>query len=869
LTALFFDVPLRTQNGNHMSNLLAPTALRCEYKTNPLGVNTPAPRLSWILESPERGAAQTAYQIIAGNGKLWDSGKTLSAQSAHVPYAGLELTSGQFVEWKVRVWDGNDEASEWSEPSFWQMGLLSPSDWTARWVSLPFTRPQTDQNPPAYLRRVFSLGKTIARATVYATARGIYALHMNGQRIGDAHFAPGWTDYTKRIQYQTYDVTALIQTGENALGSVVADGWYCGYIGFDSRRAYYGKRPQFLAQIVLEYADGSRETIGTDDQWRGTSGPILTSDMLMGETYDARLEMPGWDTAAFDAASWRPVTIEAEHDPAILRVAQVDPPVRVTEELKPISVTQPTPGSYLFDLGQNMVGWARLRVQGPSGTLVRLRFGEMLNPDGTLYADNLRGAKATDTYLLKGGETETYEPRFTFHGFRYAEVTGYPGEPDLDALTGCVLHSDIPRTGTFECSDPMVNKLVQNIDWGQRGNFLSIPTDCPQRDERLGWMGDAQIFVRTAAGNRDVAAFFEKWMDDVSDAQSPEGGFPDVAPRLVDPADGAPAWGDAGVIVPWTIYQMYGDTEILQRHYSAMVRWMDYLDSANPDHLWLNRRVNDFGDWLSINDDTDKGVLATAYFAYDASLMAQIAQVLGHAEDAARFSALFENIKTAFNAAYVSADAEVQSGTQTAYVLALRFGLLPDALRPVAAQHLVQAIEAKNWHLSTGFVGVGYLCPVLSEAGYSDIAYTLLLNTTFPSWGYSIEQGATTIWERWDGWTEEKGFQDVGMNSFNHYSLGSVGEWLQRYAAGIDTDTNKPGFAHFLLHPRPDRRLTFVRASFASIHGLIESHWNLDGDTFRWSVRIPANTTAAATLPDGTVHALSSGLYDFTCFWKS
>ena len=584
----------------------------------------------------------------------------------------------------------------------------------------------------------------------------------------------------------------------------------------------------------------------------------------MGEAYDARQEMPGWDTVHLDGAGWATVTTKAAHDPAVLRVAQVDPPVRVMGHLTPTQKTQPTPGSYVFDLGQNMVGWARLTVQGPAGTVVRLRFGEVLNPDGTLYTDNLRGAKATDIYILKGGAAETWEPQFTFHGFRYVEVTGYPGEPDLDAVTGCVAGSDIPRTGTFKCSNAMVNQLVQNIDWGQRGNFLSIPTDCPQRDERLGWMGDAQIFVRTAAGSRDVAAFFAKWMNDVSDAQSPEGGFPDVAPRLVDLADGAPAWGDAGVIVPWTIYQMYGDLRILETHYGAMVRWMDYLDSANPSHLWENRRANDFGDWLSLNDDTDKGVLAAAYFAYDAALMAQIARVLGRAEDAARFDALFENIKTAFNAAYVSPDAEVQSGTQTAYVLALRFGLLPDALRPRAAQRLVQALEAKQQHLSTGFVGVGYLCPVLSEFGYSDVAYTLLLNTTFPSWGYSIAQGATTLWERWDGWTEEKGFQDVGMNSFNHYSLGSVGEWLQRYAAGIDNDPAAPGFAHIQIRPRPDRRLSFVRASFESIRGRIESHWTLNGNQFTLRVTVPANTTATVTLPNAETHEIGSGRYEFT-----
>ncbi len=845
-----------------MSNLLAPTVLRCEYKTNPLGIDTPAPRLSWVLESPEQGAVQSAYQIVCEGG-VWDSGKVLSAQSVSVVYAGPELTSGQFTRWQVRVWDGKDQVSEWSEPAYWQMGLLADTDWTAKWISLPPGRPGVDQSPSPFLRRAFTVAKPLVRATVSATARGVYALHLNGQRIGDAHFAPGWTDYAKRLQYQTYDVTEQVQNGENIIGAALADGWYAGYIGWGNKRTYYGSRLQLLAQIVLEYADGSHETLGTDGEWRGATGAILASDMLTGETYDARLALPGWDAAGFDDHGWQPVTVEAAHDPAVRRAAQIDPPVRVTEEIVPVSVMQPAPGSFLFDLGQNMVGWVRLKVSGPPGTIVQMRFGEMLDAKGHLYVDNLRAAKATDTYILSGNGAETYEPHFTFHGFRYAEVIGYPGTPGLDAVTGCVLHSDIPVTGTFECSDPMVNQLVQNIDWGQRGNFLSVPTDCPQRDERLGWMGDAQIFVRTAAANRDVAAFFAKWMHDVAEAQSPDGGFSDVSPRLVDLANGAPAWGDAGVIVPWTIYQVYGDTRILETHYDAMVRWLDYLDSANPDRLWLHRRANDFGDWLSIEADTDKDVLATAYFAYDASLMAQIAAVLGRTEDAARFQTLFADIKAAFNGAYVAEDGMVRGDTQTGYVLALRFGLLPDALRPLAAKRLADNIKAKNSHLSTGFVGVGYLCPVLTEAGYADVAYTLLLNTTFPSWGYSITQGATTIWERWDGYTPEKGFQNTGMNSFNHYSLGSVGEWLQRYVAGIDADT--PGFAKIRVEPHPDRRLSFVRASFESVRGRIESHWTLNGDQFVLSVKVPASTTATVTLPDGQTHETGSGTYDFAC----
>jgi alpha-L-rhamnosidase len=849
-----------------MNNTLTPISLRCEYHADPLGIDVPAPRLFWKLASDKRGARQSAYQIRAAhtpealaseNGGLWDSGKVVSPQSVHIPYGGTALTSGQRVYWAVRVWDEGDRESAWSEPAFWQMGLLSPTDWTAEWISLPPARPHIDLSPAPFLRREFAVSKAVTRATISATSLGVYALRLNGQAISTDHFAPGWTDYRRRVPYQTYDVTSLVREGTNALGAMLGDGWYAGYIGFENKRANYGPYPKLLAQLALEYTDGTTETVGTDSAWRGTlDGPILFSDMLMGESYDARLEKPGWDTPSFDASGWAAVRIEAALGDVPL-VAQIDPPVRLTEELAARSVTQPTPGSHLFDLGQNMVGWVRLRVQGPAGTVLQLRFGEILQPDGSLYVANLRAAKATDTYILKGGGEETFEPHFTFHGFRYVEVTGYPGEPSLDTVTGCVLHSDTPKTGTFECDNALVNQLVQNIDWGQRGNFLSIPTDCPQRDERLGWMGDAQIFVRTATGNRDVAAFFTKWMDDVVDAQSPEGGFPDVAPRLVDLSDGAPAWGDAGVIVPWTIYQVYGDTALLEKHYDAMGHWIEYLNSVNPDHLWTKRRNNDFGDWLSIAADTDKSVLATAYFAYDTSLMAKIASVLGRTEDAAKYEALFGEIKAAFNQAYVAADGRIQGDTQTAYVLALRFGLLPDALRPVAAQHLVADIEAKNWHLSTGFVGVGYLCPVLTDAGQADVAYRLLLNETFPSWGYSIKQGATTIWERWDGWTEEKGFQDVGMNSFNHYSLGSVGEWLQRYVAGIDTDA--PGFAKITLRPHPSRRLPSVRASFDSLHGSIGSAYAWEGDTLKWRVTVPANTTALLSIPTADAASVREG----------
>jgi len=570
----------------------------------------------------------------------------------------------------------------------------------------------------------------------------------------------------------------------------------------------------------------------------------------MGESYDARDEMPGWSEPGFDDSAWYVVKAEEIGDAKL--VAQPDESIRVTEELEAKTVTEPEEGVYVFDMGKNMVGRVRLKVQGEAGTEITLRHAEALNPDGTLYTTNLRAARATDHYVLRGGGEETYEPRFTFHGFRYVEVTGYPGEPPLGAVTGRVVHSATPPTGFFECSNPMVNELQENILWGQRGNFLSVPTDCPQRDERLGWMGDAQIFVRTASFNMDVAAFFEKWMTDVEDAQSREGAFPDVAPLLtgsglMDLSRGAPAWGDAGIIVPWTIYRTYDDTRIVERHYDAMARWMDYLHEANPDLIRKNRMGNNYGDWLSPEGDhTPKHLLATAYWAHDAKLMAEMAEATGRREDAKDYGDLNERIKDAFNETFVSPDGRIEGDTQTCYLLALHMGLLPEDLRPAAAEHLVRTIEREDWHLSTGFVGVGYLCPVLTEAGRTDVAYRLLLNETYPSWGYTIKNGATTIWERWDGWTEENGFQSPNMNSFNHYSLGSVGEWLYRYVAGIDLAS--PGYGRILIRPRPGG-LSHARGEYDSVRGRISSSWKIEGARFTLEVLVPPNTTATVHVP--------------------
>ena len=516
---------------------------------------------------------------------------------------------------------------------------------------------------------------------------------------------------------------------------------------------------------------------------------------------------------------------------------------------------------HVVDRGQNMVGHVRLAVEGERGTEVRLRFAEMLEPDGSLHVANLRGARQEDAYVLRGGGAEVYEPRFTFHGFRYVEVSGLRREPDLETITGRVVHSDTPRSGWFDCSDDLVNQLWHNINWGQRGNFISVPTDCPQRDERLGWLADAQVFLPTATLNMDVSAFVTKWGDDMLDAQSPEGAYSDVAPRLVLERDGAPAWADAGVIVPWIAWRRYGDLRLVERHWDAMERYLAYLQRHNPDLLWTSRRGNDYGDWLAIGAETPRDLLATAYWAYDAKLMAEMARALGRGDRAEHYERLRGAIAAAFNRAYVGDDAFIEGDTQTAYLLALHMDLLPAELRERAAERLVENIERHDFHLTTGFVGVGLLCPVLSEMGYSEVAHRLLRNETFPSWGYSIRHGATTIWERWDGWTETDGFQTPEMNSFNHYSLGSVGQWLYEYVGGIRALT--PGYERVLIAPEPGE-LEWARVAYRSVRGEITSAWRREGDALHLEVELPPNVTGTVVVPGGERVDVGSGRHVFT-----
>ncbi|WP_426452446.1 family 78 glycoside hydrolase catalytic domain [Paenibacillus sp. S-38] len=839
---------------------------RTEYLVDPLGLDTPHPRLSWRIEAEERGFEQTAYHVLVASseeklardlGDLWDSRMVQSSAMAHIEYAGLPLQSQCTYYWKTRVRDREGNVSAWSTAAQWTMGLLKCGEWKSKWIGRkPELLEEGSLQPSPFFRKAFTAQGSIKRALVHATALGVYELYVNGARIGGC-FAPGWTDYEKRVQVQTYDITDSLHEGGNVFGAVLGDGWYAGTVGFLGRHVY-GKRPFFLLQASIEYKDGRREMVTTDGSWRTSDGPIRYSDMIKGESYDARLELTGWNEAGYDDSGWDTPEVRPGYNGML--TASLEPPIRILEVLKPVSVRRTEAGTFIFDMGQNMVGWTEMAVTGKPGDRIVVSHAEMLNPDGTLYLDNLRKAVQQDCYICRGtGEVERYEPHFTFHGFRYVELIGFEGEADLGTITGKVVHSDTPVTGTLETSDDMINRLYRNIVWGQRGNFLSVPTDCPQRDERLGWTGDAQIFARTASYNMDVSRFFTKYMQDIADCQQASGAFTDVAPdagwirhkmwneRLNWFAPDNSGWGDAGVIIPWTLYTMYGDTRILSTHYESMRRWMAYLEGTT-DGLVRPGYAN-YADWLSIGENTPNEVLATAYFAYDALLMSRIAAILGHDEDAGSCGALYEKITAAFRGAFVAQDGTIYGDTQTVYALALSFGLLTEPLRESAIRRLVAKIQASGDRLTTGFLGVGYLLPALTDHGRADIAYRLLRQEQFPSWMYSIRHGATTIWERWDGWTEEKGFQTPGMNSFNHYSLGSVGEWMYRYMAGIEADPDAPGFARTIIRPHPGGGLQYVRAAYESLYGEIRVSWYRKGERFRLEVTIPPGTKAKVVVP--------------------
>jgi len=853
------------------------TDLRTEYKTDPIGLDIRQPRLSWKIAAAGRGTLQSAYQIRVaadpaalkkGAPLLWDSGKVSTAASIHIPYAGAPLTSGIRCCWQVRIWDQKGRPSPWSSVACWEMGVLEPSDWKAAWIEPDLAEDSTQSMPCPMLRRAFLLKNGIVAARAYVTSRGLYELELNGAKVGDQVLTPGWTSFDHRLQYQTWDVTAMLKPGANAAGVLLGDGWYRGNLAFNGQRNTYGKTLALLAQIHVLYADGSSEWITTDDKWRSSTGPLLASDIYNGERYDSRLEKKGWSSPGYDDTGWSGVRVLPAA--TVHLVAPAGLPVRRIGEIRPQRIFTTPKGEVVADFGQIFTGWVRLKTTGASGQRIRLTHFEVLDQAGNVYLDNLRDAQQRDEYILNGRGEEIWEPRFTFHGFRYLHVEGCPGELRPDMVTGIVIHSDYAPAGNFTCSDSLINQLQHNIQWSQKGNFVDVPTDCPQRNERLGWTGDAQVFARTACFNGEIAAFYTKWLQDLALDQKPSGAVPHVIPNVLDKQNptanvAAAAWADAAVIVPWTVYLCYGDLHILEQQYPSMRAWVDYMTArAGESYLW--NRDYTFGDWLAFattrsdypGATTDKDLVCQAYFIRSTAVTERAARLLDKVEEAETLARIREKATAAFNREFVTANGRLASNTQTAYCLALAFDLLPPEQRPAAARRLAEDVR-RFGHITTGFVGAPLICPVLSDFGYPDEAFMLLNRKEYPSWLYPVTRGATTIWERWDGIKRNGSFQDPGMNSFNHYAYGAIGDWLYRWVAGIEIDPAQPGYKHILFQPHPGGGLTHARAELNSLYGTVACGWEISQGRMHLSLSVPPNTTALATLPRAVLAAVTEG----------
>jgi alpha-L-rhamnosidase len=1029
-----------------------PVNLRCDYRVNPLGIENQKPNLSWQTSTSENNWLQSAYQIIVSTSPelltekkcdIWNSGKILGSESVCISYEGLKVDSQMRYYWRVKVWDENGNPSTWSEPAYWEMGILNHNEWSAKWIAridnnntsdrenirwiwlpdqdatnvpqntvasfrvhvnlkeLPkiatvqsvarggyqlfingefvdgkdkswqmferqdilgylksgentievkvssaqnasfnqntgrplsgnyaafaavlkiedkdgtarefptsggiwMSKSQNEKEwkiakvvgelndpkfgldpgplsqPASLFRKEFKLKKSIKSARLYVSALGSYRMFLNGKRLGDNVLTPEFTDYNSRITYQVYDITASLNKGVNVVGSLLGDGWYGSPLGWNGEHDLFGSSPNMiLGEIQVEYKDGTKEKIVTDGSWKADRSPVLKSEIYSGEFYDARLEQDGWNTAGFNDKQWSYVSV-VEGNFKLLS-PQVNNPVKVNQTVKPVEMYQTGDRRWIFDMGQNLVGWARLKVKGEAGTIVKMRFAEKLSSSDSLYIDNLRNATATDSYVLKGKGDEIFTPHFTFHGFRFIELSGYPGQPAEDAIVAEVINSLENPTGFIQTSNPLINKMYDLGIWGQRGNFISVPTDCPQRDERLGYTGDGQVFWRTGTYNFDIAAFTHKWMKDITDEQTVDGGFPNTAPAVPksNRKNGAPGWEDAGVIVPWGSWMQYGDKSIIQENWPAMVRYMDYVEKRSQSYV---RPGSFLGDWLAPDTSTPNKLISTGFWGMTADMMSQMANAIGKVEEAGKYSALKKKIQKAFQKEFIAPDGKIGSGSQTSYIIALHTGMVPDSLKESTTEKLVKAIERSDWHLSTGFLGTPYLLSVLSENGRADVAYRLLLNDTYPSWGYMIKNGATTWWERWNS---DKG--DPAMNSYNHYAFGSVVEWIYRSLAGINTDPEAPGFKKIIISPVFDKsgKITQAKGEYQSVYGEISSEWVVQTDkTISLKVKIPANTTAKIKAPENvsirTVNGekvsdsnktsieVGSGNYEFTLYY--
>ncbi len=841
--------------------------IHMDYETEQVGI-THMPQFGWILESDKRNVTQEAYELQIGEDPafeklVYSSGRKTDNASAQVTAEGT-LRSMRRYHVRVRVWAAGEETG-WAYTSF-VTGIMDNSEWKGAFITAEEEK-DAAVSKGTYVRKAFDVKGGVKEAYVCATALGLYQFYINGKKVGKDELTPGWTSYKKHLCYQTYEVTDCLKEGANAMGAMLAAGWFKGLMGFEGlvkNRSHYGDRTAFLAQLLVRYEDGTEELLVTDDTWTGADSPVVFAEIYDGEIYDASREIRCWAEADCAEGSWKPVQ-KVDYDFSVL-CGQGSGRIRIAEKIEAKRVFRTPQGDLVVDFGQNMSACVEVRASGKAGDVIELRCFETLDAAGNVYLDNLRTAKEAMVYTFGRDGEITYRPSFTFMGFQYVKVVSFPGEPAPENFTAHVIHTDMKPTGTFRCSNPDLNQLAHNILWGLKSNFVDVPTDCPQRDERLGWTGDAEIFCRTACFLMNTYSFYRKWLKDVAADQTPEGGVPHVVPDiltgnvesnwlLLQGTHSAAAWADAAVINPWTMYLTFGDREILKEQYGSMKGWIDFMRDHSQDYIW-NYKLQ-FGDWVALDAEegsyfgaTPNDLTCTAYFAYSTGLFVKIAKILGKDADAEEYGKLHEKIVKKFQETFFDKDGALTAQTQTAHIVALYFDLTPEAYREKTVAGLLRLLEKENGHLVTGFVGTPYFCHALSQNGHVKEAYDLLLKEDFPSWLYQVKMGATTVWEHWDGLKPDGTMWSPNMNSFNHYAYGAIGEWMVRVAAGLEIDEKNPGYKHAIIYPRMGGGLAWLKAGYDSAYGLVESSWEMQGENVLLQVTVPVNTTATICLDE-------------------
>lgn len=842
--------------------------LTIDYLQNPSGISE-YPEFSWVMISDQKNVIQTSYCLQVGRDEefqilVYDSGKVRSDQSAQIQPKEFSMESLTTYYVRVKVWNNLEEESDWSKIASFITALMDKNEWKAEFISAE-TEEDKEVSKGTYVRGCFQVNKPVKNAYMVSTALGIYHSYLNGRRISNDEMAPGWTVYNKRLLYQTYEITGMVHEGENVLGAHLGAGWYKGCMGFERVRNIYGMVTAFAAQILIRYKDGSEDTIVTDSDFQGCDSPVVFSEIYDGEVYDARKEQSGWNMPGFRPFCWKPVQVVKQ--PKDVLVSQSGCKVKELIKIPARNLFTTPQGDTILDFGQNLTGWVHVKVNGSEGDKVILNHFEVLDRNGNVYTENLRSARETLTYICSGQGETWFRPNFTFQGFRYIRIATYPGKVDKENFVAYAVHSDMEDTGDFSCSNPLLNQLQHNISWGLKGNFLDIPTDCPQRDERLGWTGDAQIFCQTATFLKNTYPFFSKWLKDIAADQTPDGAVPHVVPDILsgrikndwllkEGSRGASAWGDAAVIIPWVLYLNYGDTRIIEEQYESMKKWIDFMEIHSVDYIWKFARQ--FGDWLALDGGdgeyfgaTPDEMICTAYYAYSAKLFSIMAKAIGNLDDSKKYYELYNKIKDSYQRHFIK-NSHVTAKTQTAQIITLYFDLAAEKDRSFIIKDLLELLEEHEGHLTTGFVGTPYFCHVLSRNNCTKYAYELLLKEDYPSWLYQVTMGATTIWEHWDG-IKKDGSMWGRDNSFNHYAYGAIGEWLYRAVVGIEADPEHPGYKHIIFRPQTGGGLSMATGSYESVYGKIGCTWRKVDNKVKLEIQVPVNTTATVILEQGAV----------------